>query len=591
MLRQPVISVLGHVDHGKTALLDKIRGTTVMAREAGAITQAIGASYVPLEALKAISGKLMEEGGFEIDVPGLLFIDTPGHEAFTNLRRRGGSIADFAVLVIDVNEGIMPQTKEALEILKIFKTPFIIAFNKIDKITGWQPIPNASILESMKKQSDTPVQELSDLTYELIGKLHDLGYRSERFDRVKDFTRDICIVPVSAETGEGIQDLIVFIAGITQRYLEESLNIEVEGPGKSTVLEVKEEAGTGKTVHAIVYDGIIHKNDTIALPGRMDIIHTKIRALLLPKPLDEMRDPKERFKQVSEVTAAAGVKIVAPDLEEAMGGSPLFVVPPGKEEEVDEMIREEVKGIRIHTDDIGVVVKADALGTLEAVVEQLKERGVDVRLADVGPISKREAIDAQIVSRKDPLLGVIFGFNVPVSGDAKEFIEEQNIKLIRNDVIFEMLEEYDDWRREWEERQIELLKEKVTTPCKIRIIPGYVFRRSKPAICGVEIIAGKLNPRRTLVNEKGVRVGMAKEIQDESETVSEAEEGMEVAVSITGTVVGRNLEEGDQLYVDIPEEDAKIIQEKLLSTLSPSEMKTFKEFIELKREKDLFWGR
>ncbi len=590
-LRQPVISVLGHVDHGKTAILDKIRGTTVMAREAGAITQAIGASYVPIEVIEEISGNLMEQGGFKLEIPGLLFIDTPGHEAFTNLRRRGGSIADFAVLVIDVNEGVKPQTREALDILRIFKTPFIIALNKIDKIPGWRAVPDASITESLSKQPERPRQDLDERIYKIIGKLHDLGYRSERFDRVKDFTRDICIIPVSAKTGEGIQDLIVLMAGITQRYLEESLRIEVEGPGRATVLEVKETRGTGTTVDAIVYDGIIRKNDAIAFPGRREIIHTRIRALLLPKPLDEMRDPREQFVQTEQVTAAAGVRIVAPGLEDAMGGSPLFVVPPGMEEEIDELIREEVKGIRVRTDDVGVVVKADALGTLEAIVEQLKERDVPVRLADVGPISKRDAIDAQIVSRKDPLLGVVFGFNVPVDADARSFIEERSIKLIIHDVIFEMFEEYDDWKREWEEREVELLKQKVVTPCKVELMPGYVFRQSKPAICGVRVLSGQIKPRRNLVNAKGFKVGSVKEIQSESESLRVAEEGMEVAVSITGAVVGRNLNEGDVLYADIPEEDAKLIQEKLADTLTPSEMKTFKEFMELRRENDPFWGR
>jgi translation initiation factor 5B len=590
-LRQPVISVLGHVDHGKTAILDKIRGTTVMAREAGAITQAIGASYVPIEVIEEISGNLMEQGGFKLEIPGLLFIDTPGHEAFTNLRRRGGSIADFAVLVIDVNEGVKPQTREALDILRIFKTPFIIALNKIDKIPGWRAVPDASITESLSKQPERPRQDLDERIYKIIGKLHDLGYRSERFDRVKDFTRDICIIPVSAKTGEGIQDLIVLMAGITQRYLEESLRIEVEGPGRATVLEVKETRGTGTTVDAIVYDGIIRKNDAIAFPGRREIIHTRIRALLLPKPLDEMRDPREQFVQTEQVTAAAGVRIVAPGLEDAMGGSPLFVVPPGMEEEIDELIREEVKGIRVRTDDVGVVVKADALGTLEAIVEQLKERDVPVRLADVGPISKRDAIDAQIVSRKDPLLGVVFGFNVPVDADARSFIEERSIKLIIHDVIFEMFEEYDDWKREWEEREVELLKQKVVTPCKIELMPGYVFRQSKPAIGGVRVLSGQIKPRRNLVNAKGFKVGSVKEIQSESESLRVAEEGMEVAVSITGAVVGRNLNEGDVLYADIPEEDAKLIQEKLADTLTPSEMKTFKEFMELRRENDPFWGR
>ena len=590
VLRQPVISVLGHVDHGKTALLDRIRGTTVMAREAGAITQAIGASFVPLDAIKKVSSPLLTKGGFEVAVPGLLFIDTPGHEAFANLRRRGGSIADFAVLVIDINEGIMAQTKEALEILRIFKTPFLISLNKIDKISGWRPIPNASISESMKNQGQRQLDELEERIYTLIGKLHDLGYRSERYDRVDDFTREVCIIPISAKTGEGVPELLVFIAGITQRYLEESLKIEVDGPGKATILEVKETKGAGMTVDAIIYDGIIRKNDNVALSGRRGIIHTKVRALLLPKPLDEMRDPRERFVWTNQVGAAAGVRIVAPGLEEAIGGSPLFVVPPGEEEKIDSIIMEEISGIRVRTNDVGVVVKADALGTLEAIVEQLKNRSVNVRLADVGDVSKRDTIDAEIVGRKDPLLGTVFAFSVAVAPDAREYCEEKKIKLIESKVIFEMFEEYERWKKDWEEREIELLKERVVTPCKLKLMPGYVFRQSKPVICGVRILSGELRSRRNLVNVTGVKVGSVRQIQQESKNIDSASEGMEVAISIEGAVMGRNVKEGEELYTDIPEEDAKLLQSRLVSSMTPSEIETFKEFVKLRREKDLFWG-
>ena len=589
-LRQPVISVLGHVDHGKTALLDKIRGTTVMAREAGAITQAIGASYVPVEVVRKVGGPLLERTGFKISIPGLLFIDTPGHEAFTNLRRRGGSIADFAVLVIDINEGVMAQTREALEILRMYKTPFLVALNKIDKLPGWRPTQDASFSESLRRQTDRVVTDLDEKTYSIIGRLHELGYSSERFDRVRDFRREVCIVPISAKTGEGISELLLFIAGITQRFLEDNLKIEVSGPGKATVLEVKETRGAGITVDAIVYDGVIRKNDSIALSGRRGIIRTKIRALLMPKPLDEMRDPREKFIQVEEVSAAVGVKIVAPGLDDAVAGSPLFVVPPGGEEEIDRSIMKEVSGIRVRRDDVGVVVKANALGTLEAIVEQLKKRSVKVRVADVGDVSKRDAIDAEITGRNDPLLGVIFAFSVGIAQDAREYCEERGINIIESKVIFEMFDEYEGWRREWQERQLELLRRRIVTPCKVLLLPGFVFRQSRPAICGVRILSGELRPRRQLVNARGVRVGRVREVQSESKTIDRATEGMEVAVSIDGAVIGRNVREGDELYVDIPQADAKMISTKLQDTLTDSERETFKEFLGVKRREDPFWG-
>ena len=141
--------VLGHVDSGKTSILDKIRGTGVQGREAGGITQAIGASIIPIETIKKICGKLLDSLNIKLTLPGLLFIDTPGHAAFVNLRKRGGNLADIAILVININEGLMPQTIESINILKQYKTPFIIAVNKIDLVNGWRSQKEKSLLKSI----------------------------------------------------------------------------------------------------------------------------------------------------------------------------------------------------------------------------------------------------------------------------------------------------------------------------------------------------------------------------------------------------------------------------------------------------------
>ena len=137
-LRQPVVVVLGHVDSGKTSLLDKMRGTAVQSREFGGITQHIGASLFPIETIKDITGNLYERiSKYETQIPGLLVIDTPGHEIFANLRMRGGSAADIAILVVDVNKGLEAQTIESIEILRKRKVPFVIALNKVDMLSGW----------------------------------------------------------------------------------------------------------------------------------------------------------------------------------------------------------------------------------------------------------------------------------------------------------------------------------------------------------------------------------------------------------------------------------------------------------------------
>jgi len=324
-IRQPIVVVLGHVDTGKTLLLDQIRKSSVQAREAGGMTQHIGASFFPLETLAELCGTLLKTMKGKIHIPGLLVIDTPGHEAFANLRKRGGGVADIAILVIDILKGFEAQTYECVEILKARKTPFIVAANKIDRISGWKSKEKESFLVSYESQDSYVRQDLDEQLYSIIGTFSGLGFQTNRFDKITDFTRTASIVPVSAKTGEGIPELLAVLVGLTQQYLQSRLEV-TEGPAKGTVLEVKEEPGLGITLNAVIYDGIIRKGDVIVVGGKEEPVVTKIRAVLLPKPLDEIRDPRDKFSSVDDVSAAAGVKIVAPDLENSLAGAPIYVV-------------------------------------------------------------------------------------------------------------------------------------------------------------------------------------------------------------------------------------------------------------------------
>src|SRR5256886_6576863 len=318
-IRQPIVSVLGHVDHGKTTLLDRIRGTGVAGREAGGITQHIGATEVPLEAILAICGDLVKGKTFKI--PGLLFIDTPGHVAFTTLRARGGALADLAVLVVDVNEGFRPQTIESLNILKRYKTPFLVAANKIDMVPGWRKIEKVPFATAYGEEQESVREELDRRLYDLVGRFFEHGFTAERYDRVQDFATTVAVVPTGAKHGVGIAELLLMVIGLAQRFLEESLRVP-EGPAEGTILEVKEEKGLGTTLDAIIYKGVLTRGDTIVLGSGTKPIVTKVKAILRPKPLDEMRDPQDRFDSVDRVTAAAGVKISASGLEGALAGGP-----------------------------------------------------------------------------------------------------------------------------------------------------------------------------------------------------------------------------------------------------------------------------
>jgi len=513
-----------------------------------------------------------------------LVIDTPGHEAFVNLRKRGGSIADMAILVIDVLEGFEEITYECLEILKARKTPFVVAANKIDKVPGWVENEFKPFVESIKSQPHQVQRKLDELIYNIVAKFEELGFQADRYDRIRDFARTVAIIPTSAKTGEGIPDLLLVLAGLSQRYMLKRLYVE-EAAAKGVVLECREVLGLGNVADVIIYDGVLKKDDTIVLGGLKGPIVTKIRSILMPKPMDEMRDPEDRFKSVDEVVAAAGVRIVAQGLDDAVAGSPLFSARNQAEvEEAVKKVTEELSKIRITTDTIGVVVKADTLGSLEALVSKLQELGVPVRLADVGKISKRDVVEAAITREKDPYHGVILAFNVGVNPDAEQEIESRGIPVFNGNVIYRLMEDYLAWVRKRMEEDRRQTLSSLILPGKARILKGYVFRRSDPAIVGVEILAGRLRPGYPLMSAKGRRLGIIMQIQEQRKSLSEAVTGQAVAISIKGdAIVGRHVDEGDYLYVDVPTEHARILKEKFSDQLSKEELELIDEIVKVKR--------
>lgn len=589
-LRQPIVVVLGHVDHGKTTLLDRIRGTAVAAREPGAISQHIGASFVPSFVIEKLCGNLLKMFKFKIEIPGLLFVDTPGHEAFSNLRRRGGSVADIAILVVDVIDGVKPQTVESIEILRTRKTPFVVAANKIDLIKGWKSQPGKSFLESVRLADPSAVRLLDEKIYSIVGSLAEYKFNCERYDRIKDFTRNVAIVPVSAKTGEGLPDLLAVLTGLTQQYMKKRLMV-TSGAAKGTVLEVCEDIGLGVNVNAIIYDGILRKNDLIVLGGKKDPITTKVKAILIPKPLDEIRDPREKFTEVMEVSAAVGVKIVASGLEEAIAGAPIYGVSSKDElEEVLERVKSEVESIRILTDKEGVIVKADTLGSLEALVEELKKNDIPIRIADVGDVSKRDVVEASIVKDENLKFGVILAFNVKILSDAEEEVLKTGVKVFRNNIIYRLLEEYVDWAKKLEEEKVKRTFESLIKPGKVKVLQGFVFRRSNPAIFGVEVLAGRIQPQYPMLRFDGNSVGRIVQIQERGENIHEAVKGMKVAVSMKEPTIGRQIRENDILYVDIPEEHLKTLIREFKDELKEEDMDCIKEFIEVKRKKIPYFG-
>jgi translation initiation factor 5B len=578
-IRQPVVSVLGHVDHGKTKLLDRIRGTSVQAREAGLITQHIGATEVPIEHIYKVCAVLI--GKKKFNVPGLLFIDTPGHHSFVTLRARGGSLADIAVLVIDIREGIKPQTIESIRILRQHKTPFVIALNKIDTIQGWMPEDGRPFIISEKVQQAHTLEMFNEKMYNVIMQLSTEGIYADRYDRIDDFTKTVALVPISAKEGEGIPDLLLVLIGLAQRFLEQQL-AKGEGPGRGTILEIKEEKGLGKTMDVILYSGTISKGDTVAL-GTNGAPHiTKVKAILKPKPLDEIRDPRDRFDSVKELHAAAGVKLSTQTMEGVIAGAPFAVVKGPNDPAIKEL--KEDTTVKIETVERGITVKADAIGSLEALAFETKAAGIPIRKYGIGDIMRRDVVDA---ATGDKINQVILGFNVSVSKDAEAELENKEIKVLTNQIVYKLIEEYQEWADESKKKTESDKRSEFSFPAKFRILPNCIFRVSKPAIVGVRILAGRVRIGERLIGADGRDAGRIKSIHSGEDTLKEAKQGDEVAIGIDGVTAGRQVNEDDIIYVDLIE---SAVKQLAALDITDDEKAAMEDVVAIKRKTEHFWG-
>jgi len=577
-IRQPIVTVAGHVDHGKTSILDSIRSTCVAKKEAGGITQKISFTYFPYKLLQDKCHNLLEKLNIKLEIPGFLFIDTPGHAAFTNLRKRGGSLADLAILVIDINEGFMPQTSETIQILKASKVPFIIALNKIDSISGWVK-ESDELREDIEKQKYFVKEDFEIKLLNIIGTLQSNGFDADLYYNLKDFTKKIALVPCSAKTGEGIPDLLVMLSGLSQKFLKEKLVLGKTAKG--TILEVKKEKVL--EIEAILYDGKLKVGDEIMIASLEEPFKSKVKAIFSVLPLGK------GYEAVDEITAAAGIRLNISSEKEILPGMPFTAITKeAKEEKLKQELKEEISEEICCSDKYGIIIKAESLGSLEALIFLLKQKNISFSYSGIGDITKQDIAKANSI--EDPVFRVILGFNVKIDKEFKE--EERKViektKIITNEVIYKLIEDYEKFRKE---KQLELERktlESLTMPCKIKILP-YVFRNSNPAVFGISVLVGTIKHRIRLMDENGEKVGEIKGIQSENKSIEKAEKDMEVAISMPGIVFDRHLKKGQILYSDLNEEDFKELKNNK-NFLTKLEISILQEIANIKRKKIPTWG-
>ncbi|EPS27900.1 Eukaryotic translation initiation factor 5B [Penicillium oxalicum] len=580
-LRSPICCILGHVDTGKTKLLDKIRQTNVQEGEAGGITQQIGATYFPVDALKQKTAVVNKDGAFEFKVPGLLIIDTPGHESFSNLRSRGSSLCNIAILVVDIMHGLEPQTLESMRLLRDRRTPFIVALNKIDRLYGWKKIDNNGFQESLSMQSKGVQNEFRTRLEATKLAFAEQGFNSELFYENKSMARNVSLVPTSAHTGEGVPDMLMLLTKLSQERMTNSLMYlsEVE----CTVLEVKVIEGLGTTIDVILSNGILREGDRVVLCGLNGPITTNIRALLTPAPLKELR-LKSQYVHNKEVKAALGVKIAANDLEHAIAGSRLLVVgPDDDEEDLEDEVMTDLENLlsRVSTDNRGVTVQASTLGSLEALLEFLKQSKIPVANISIGPVYKRDVMMAGTMLEKAKEYAVMLCFDVKVDKEAAAYAADVGVKIFTADIIYHLFDDFTKHMAALTEQRKEEAKLLAIFPCVIN--PVAVFNKKDPIVIGIDVIEGSLRMHTPLAavrtNAAGqkeiVDIGRVTSIERDHKPIAVCKKGQpSVAVKVEGPnqpMYGRQLEESDQLYSHISRASIDTLKEFYRSEVTMEE--------------------
>lgn len=580
-MRSPICCVLGHVDTGKTKILDKIRKTTVQDGEAGGITQQIGASFFPVQEIRKQTERVKGAANFDWKIPGLLVMDTPGHESFSNLRDRGSSLCNLAVLVVDIMHGLEPQTIESINLLKKKKTPFIVALNKVDRVHDWKPTPNMPIQASLKKQKEHTKQQFQILSERAKLALMEQGFNCELYYENKDFRKTLSIVPTSAHTGEGIPDLLFLISKLTQGVLGDK--IVFTDNLNCTVLEVKKIDGHGTTIDVILADGTLREGQKIVLAGLDGPIITTIRSLLMPEPLKELR-VKNAYRKFSAVSAANGVKIAAKDMEKAVAGMQLVVVE--SQEEADrvaadlaEELEATLKGMKVV--ESGVHVQASTLGSLEALLEFLKESKIPVSGLSIGPVHKKDIVRASVQLERDRKFALILAFDVPVEREAEQHAKALGIKIFTANIIYHL---FDAFTKHIEEEKARLRAQYAPIaifPCEIKILPDAVFNTRDPIVVGVTVVDGLLRVGTKLCTGTApdwCDLGVVTSMEFDHKPLELAHPGQEVCIKIDPMggdkkLLGRHFQVTDKIISRISRESIDAVKAYFKEDLKKSDWK------------------
>ena len=569
-IRAPILCIMGHVDIGKTTLLDNIRGTDVQGGEAGGITQQIGATHFPKETLE----KRINDN-FNIKIPGILIIDTPGHEAFSNLRQRGSTLCDLAIVMIDIVHGVQERTKEVLKMLSSTNTPFIIALNKIDRLYGWNKQTNKPMKIIIDELEYSIKQEFDTRLQNCIVQVMEQGINSKLFWENNSPEDTVSIVPVSAITGEGIPDLLINIIEFSQERIGTFLHIKEDL--ECYVMEVSVTEGFGITMDVMLINGKLSIGNTIVIQTTNGPIKTVIRNLLTPPPNRETRIKSELIHH-KELVGSIGVKIYANNISNVKAGSP--IVFDNSNYLMDELVDtlDEYNNIIKNLDSEGVTVFASTMGSLEALLQFLKNEcnpSIPVSVIGIGTISKKDIIKTEITNQgKSKEYCTILAFNVKIDEDAQIYAKLNNIKIFEAEIIYHLFDKYIKYKNDLLEQRKLNAKKDAVFPCVLKIIPNNIFNNKSPIILGVEVLEGNLHINTPLIIPiLNLYVGKVTSIQNNHNEVMIAKKGSSVAIKIENEenpniMFGRHFNESNELYSLISRKSIDTLKEYFKSDLT-----------------------
>jgi translation initiation factor 5B len=561
--KSPVVSFMGHVDAGKTSLMDCIRGTKIQQGEAGGITQSIGSSFVPIEHIREVTKNIKGKFSVEHNIPGVLIVDTPGHSAFSSMRDRGSSLCDLAILVIDINKGIQPQTEESIKMLKEKNVPFVIAATKIDMIYGWKKTSEVNLRKVLKEQEESTTQVMQSMMEDLKYEFSKLDIDAVFYFNNKTPNKTYSIVPISTQTNEGLSDLLSLLVYISQNWM--SKKITYKDTLDATIMESILDTKLGWVLDVILSNGTLNVGDKITVTTQDGVKISSVRNILTPPQLTQDRT-KVSWTNNSSIKASQGIRIIGSNLENCIAGSSIFKIENNEFEIIEKAKQEFDKFWKsFEWDSKGVCLVAPTIGELDAAYNLLKLEQIPIAKGEISNFTKKVADRYFSLTEEEQLKEnkIIFYFHSkPITGKQEDeyssLCKDLGLTFLHNMVIYQLIDQYKETKKKFlEERKKENSeKGKAIFPCELQILKDHVYMKggNDDLLFGIKVRAGRLLKGTPIISEKKVKLGKVTSIQKNHKEVTEAKLRDEVCIRIkneSNVSFGRQLASSDKLISEL----------------------------------------